>query len=165
MIWAHARNLPWMKHFGGERIVQILARSFATLSEPDCLPWTPTVLCWILSGVSRSWTITRSWYHYPDNDDRCLALESKIRKKICKGSAWTRHVFSLIFFLLNRAMNFVKKSSYSIKSPPREQAKSYTQWPFNVTKHEQINDNLSSLFYLLIQQIYYRYFPGNVQFI
>ena len=150
MIWAHARNLPWMKHFGGERIVQILARSFATLSEPDCLPWTPTVLCWILSGVSRSWTITRSWYHYPDNDERCLALESKIRKKYARVLR-ERDMFSRwFFFLLNRAMNFVKKSSYSIKSPPREQAKSYTQWPFNVTKHEQINDNLSSLFYLLI---------------
>ena len=60
-------------------------------------------------------------------------------------------------------MNFVKKSSYSIKSPPREQAN--TQWPFNVIKHEQINDNLSSFFYLLIQLIYYLYFPGNAQFI
>ena len=69
------------------------------------------------------------------------------------------------FFSFKSRDELVKKSSYFIKFPPREQAKSYTQWPFNVTEHEQINNNLSSLFYLLIQLIYYRYFPGNAQFI
>ena len=86
-------------------------------------------------------------------------------EKNMQGFCVNATCFLADFFLLNRAMNFVKKSSYSIKSPPREQAKSYTQWPFNVTEHEQINNNLSSLFYLLIQLIYYRYFPGNAQFI
>ena len=71
-------------------------------------------------------------------------------EKNMQGFCVNATCFLVDFFSFKSRDELCQKEFLLIKFPPREQAKSYTQWPFNVTKHEQINDNLSSLFYLLI---------------